>query len=112
MGQVKRHRPIQKGPAPRPPQSDGASGAPMTPGSIEEYLAFYQEQGCSEETLQSYRRKLEKLYGDLPEDKIIRHGFMNRWRRDIPPALSTVFSLPAILFWSTSVTGSSRRRRR
>lgn len=80
MGQVKRHRPIQKGPAPRLPQSDGTSGAPMTPESMEKYLSFYQEQGCSEETLQSYRRKLEKLYGDLPEDKVIRHGFMNQWR--------------------------------
>lgn len=80
MGQVKRHRPIQKGAAPYPPQPDTAPGVTLTPESIEEYLAFYQKQGCSGNTLQGYRRKLEKLYNDLPEDKVIRHGFMNRWR--------------------------------
>lgn len=80
MGQVKQHRPIQRGPVPHRSRSGTALDVMLTPESIAEYLAFYQKQGYAEETLQSYQRKLEKLYDDLPDDKIIRLGFMDQWR--------------------------------
>lgn len=80
MGQVKQHRPIQRGPVPYRSRSGTALDVMLTPESIAEYLAFYQKQGYAEETLQSYQRKLEKLYDDLPDDKIIRLGFMDQWR--------------------------------
>lgn len=80
MGQVKQHRPIQRGPVPHRSRSGTALDVMLTPESIAEYLGFYQKQGYAEETLQSYQRKLEKLYDDLPDDKIIRLGFMDQWR--------------------------------
>lgn len=80
MGQVKQHRPIQRGPGPHRSRLATALDVMLTPESIAEYLAFYQKQGYAEETLQSYQRKLEKLYDDLPDDKIIRLGFMDQWR--------------------------------
>lgn len=86
MQQVKRHRPIQKGAAPRLPRHEPApvlSGVTLSPEGIEKYLGFYAEQGYSPETLQGYRRKLEKLYTDLPEDKVIQSGFMDFWRSQL-----------------------------
>lgn len=84
MRQVKRHRPIQKGSMPRLPRHEGMlpphSGVVLSPESVEAYLAYCREQGYSAETLQGYRRKLEKLWEDLPEDKTIRPGFMDSWR--------------------------------
>lgn len=83
MRQIKRHRPIQRGDIPRLPQrgeKQPLSGVILSPERIEEYLGFYERQGYSAETLQGYRRKLEKLYADLPEDKTIYRGTLDRWR--------------------------------
>lgn len=80
MGQIKQRRPIQRRAALHLSQPDTKLDVMLTPESVKEYLAFYQKQGYSEETLQSYQRKLEKLYDDLPDDKIIRLGFMDQWR--------------------------------
>lgn len=80
MGQVKQHGPIQRRFTSQLPQSDAAQGVTLTPEGIETYLAFYRDRGRPEKVLQGYRRKLEKLYADLPDDKVIRHGFMDQWR--------------------------------
>lgn len=86
MQQVKRHRPIQRGDVPHFPQRGGKqslSGVPLSMERIEEYLRFYETQGYSAETLQGYRRKLERLYADLPEDKTIYRGTLDRWRAQL-----------------------------
>ena len=82
MGQVKRHRPIQKSSVLRHKTALPLPGITIYPEDIEKYLKFYQAQGHSEGTLQSYRQKLERLYADLPEDKTIQLGFMDHWRKE------------------------------
>lgn len=80
MGQAKRYKPIQKGSLPQDRTISLSESVTLGSESIERYLNFYQGQGYPPQTLQGYRRKLEKLYTDLPEDKTIRHGFMDHWR--------------------------------
>lgn len=86
MPQVKRYKPIQKCNLSRLPRHEvipSPPGVKLSTESIEKYLRFYQEQDYSAETLQGYRRKLEKLYDDLPEDKVIRQGFLDHWREQL-----------------------------
>lgn len=87
MLQSKRHRPIQKGTPTRLPRHGSELefnvGLHLTPERIEEYLQEFRSQGYSEETIQGYQRKLKKLYEDLPEDKMIRWGTMDRWREQL-----------------------------
>ncbi len=81
MQQTRRHRPIQKGYLPRHEVTSALkANLALTLESINRYLDFYREQGYSPETFEGYGRKLKKLYDDLPEDKVIRQGFMDSWR--------------------------------
>lgn len=87
MLRSKRNRPSQKGIQPRlprhGPEAELNIGIHLTPERIEEYMEEYRRQGYSEETVQGYQRKLKKLYEDLPEDKMIRRGTMDRWREQL-----------------------------
>ena len=47
---------------------------------IEQFLALYESLNRTEGTVKFYRRKLTQFYGALPEDKRLRHGFMENWR--------------------------------
>lgn len=58
-------------------------GVCLTVQEIERYLNAYRNEGYSEDTLQGYRRKLQRLYDDLPEDKVIRQGTLERWRSQL-----------------------------
>lgn len=87
MLRSKRNRPSQKGIQPRLPrhglEAELTMGIHLTPERIEEYMEEYRRQGYPEETVQGYQRKLKKLYEDLPEDKMIRRGTMDRWREQL-----------------------------
>lgn len=83
MLQTKRQKQYMQRPAvyrlpPRPEVGDG--GVRLTPAELERFLEAYGREGCSEETLLNYRRKLQRLYDDLPEDKLLRRETLERWR--------------------------------
>ena len=46
-------------------------------------MTVCQAEGRVEGTLKWYRRGLNRLYDDLPEDKTIRHGTLERWREKL-----------------------------
>ena len=50
---------------------------------IERFMAVCQNEGRVEGTLKWYRRGLNRLYDDLPEDKTIRHGTLEHWREQL-----------------------------
>ena len=60
------------------PASD--AGVRLSRDGIERFMAVCQSEGRVEGTLKWYRRGLNRLYDDLPEDKTIRHGTLERWR--------------------------------
>ncbi len=60
-----------------------AEGRPVTQDEIERFLTSYETLDRAEGTLQFYRRKLRKFYEDLPEDKTIRHGTLENWRKKL-----------------------------
>lgn len=47
------------------------------------FLALYESLDQVEGTIKFYRRKLIQFYEALPEDKRIRHGFMESWRASL-----------------------------
>jgi site-specific recombinase XerD len=49
-------------------------------------MTVCQAEGRVEGTLKWYRRGLNRLYDDLPEDKTIRHGTLERWREKLVKA--------------------------
>lgn len=55
----------------------------LSPELIEEYLESLQKSGCASETIATYRLKLNRLYQHLPEDKRIRAGTLEAWRRSL-----------------------------
>ena len=55
----------------------------LSPELIEEYLESLQQSGCVSETITAYRMKLNQLYQYLPEDKRIRAGTLEAWRRSL-----------------------------
>ena len=55
-------------------------GTPITLEEIKQFLILYESLDRAEGTVQLYRRKLTQFYQALPEDKRLRHGFMERWR--------------------------------
>lgn len=55
-------------------------GTPISLEEIEQFLTLYESLDRAEGTVQLYRRKLTQFYQVLPEDKRLRHGFMERWR--------------------------------
>lgn len=58
-------------------------GVRMTVEEMEQFLSVCQREGRVEGTLQWYRRGLLRLYEDLPEDKTIRAGTLERWREEL-----------------------------
>ena len=61
-------------------QHQAGKGTLITLDEIEHFLTLYERLDRSEGTVKFYRRKLMRLYQDLPEDKCIRHGFLESWR--------------------------------
>lgn len=59
------------------------TGFHLTKEGIEEYLTFCRAEGRVVGTLQGYRRGLQRLYNDLPEDKTIRRGTLESWREEL-----------------------------
>lgn len=55
----------------------------ITLDEIEQFLTLYENQNRTEGTIKFYRRKLMRFYRDLPEDKKIRHGFLESWRESL-----------------------------
>lgn len=83
MVRVKRQKQyIQRGLSLSEPtrRGDPAGGVRLTGEEIERYLDLCRREGYSENTVQGYRRKLQRLYDDLPEDKTIGHGTLESWR--------------------------------
>lgn len=60
-----------------------ADGVPVEREEIERFLTGYETLDRAEGTYQFYRRKLQKFYEDLPEDKTIRHGTLESWREKL-----------------------------
>ena len=57
---------------------------PLTPESIDGYLEHLRSVGRVQGTLDSYRRKIGRLYQTLPEnDKSIRRGTLPWWREKL-----------------------------
>ena len=71
----------QRGTSQYSPSSD--PGVRLTEEGIKEFLDTCREKGLVEGTVDWYRRGLKHLYQDLPEDKTIRHGTLERWREDL-----------------------------
>ena len=61
--------------------SQSEKEVPLTPESIHSYLEHLRSVGRVQRTLDSYRRKLKRLYQTLPkDDKSIRRGTLRWWR--------------------------------
>lgn len=58
-------------------------GVYISRDDIQYFLAAYESLDRSEGTIQHYRRKLERFYQDLPEDKTIRHDTLEKWREKL-----------------------------
>jgi len=57
---------------------------PLTPELIDGYLEHLRAKGRASGTIDSYRRKLKRLYQELPEeDKVIRRETLPRWREEL-----------------------------
>lgn len=80
MAGLRRNRTMQKTAIFPPRPADTSEGLLLTPEMMEDYLTTYEAQGYSKETVRGYRRKLKKLYDDLPADKVIHRGSMDQWR--------------------------------
>ena len=64
----------------RPVQHRAGKGTLITLEEIEQFLTLYESLDRTEGTIKFYRRKLLRFYQDLPEDKRIRYGFLEKWR--------------------------------
>ena len=62
------------------------AGVRLTRDGIERFMTVCQNEGRVEGTLKWYRRGLNRLYDALPEDKIICHGTLERWREHLVKA--------------------------
>lgn len=66
----------------RMPRSRNA--VPLTPETIGGYLEHLQAKGRAQGTIDSYSRKIKRLYRELPEDgKMIRQGTLRVWREEL-----------------------------
>lgn len=52
----------------------------LTPEEMEAYLEVYRREGYPEGTLHSYRGKLQRLYEDLPADKLLSRETLENWK--------------------------------
>ena len=48
--------------------------------NIEAFLSFIESQGRTKQTIDTYRRCLERLYAFLPDDKVIGADTLRQWR--------------------------------
>ena len=61
-----------------------SKAAPLTPETMDGYLEHLRTKGRAPGTIDSYRRKLKRLYRELPEDgKVIRQGTLRQWREKL-----------------------------
>ena len=74
-----------------------AEGVRMTQEEIQKFLTAYEEMNRTKDTVQFYRRKLQRLYEDLPEDKTIRHGTLKNWQESLLESGYTPGSVNAFL---------------
>ena len=74
-----------------------AEGVRMTQEEIRKFLTAYEEMNRTKDTVQFYRRKLQRLYEDLPEDKTIRHGTLKNWQESLLESGYTPGSVNAFL---------------
>lgn len=74
-----------------------AEGVRMTQDEIQRFLADYEGMNRTKDTVQFYRRKLQRLYEDLPEDKTIRHGTLKDWQESLLESGYTPGSVNAFL---------------
>ena len=83
MQQVKQG--LQRSAGQRGPQDSRRSdpGVRLTAEGIEEFLEACREKGLLEGTIEWYQRGLRRLYKELPEDKTIRHGTLERWQENL-----------------------------
>lgn len=83
MPQAKSYQ--QRSISPRRPQRNRASdsGVYLTPEVIQEFLNACREKGLMEGTVEWYQRGLKRLYEELPEDKRIRYGTLERWQESL-----------------------------
>ncbi len=58
-------------------------GVVMTEDDMQRFLADYAKMNRSEGTVKFYRRKLKRFYDDLPADKTIRYGTLQKWRESL-----------------------------
>ena len=65
-----------------PPRA-GPPGLRLTPADLETYLDNLSQQGRGRDTLATYRRNVHALYDELPEDKTVRPGTLDRWRETL-----------------------------
>lgn len=62
---------------------DEADGLALSPKLLDEFLDFLLRNSRALETVKTYRKKLYQLYEWLPEDKRIRWGTLEEWRKDL-----------------------------
>lgn len=62
---------------------DKADGLALSPKLLDEFLDFLLRNSRALETVKTYRKKLYQLYEWLPEDKRIRWGTLEEWRKDL-----------------------------
>ncbi|MBD5161024.1 MAG: hypothetical protein HDT14_03220 [Oscillibacter sp.] len=55
----------------------------MTEEDMQRFLADYAKMNRSDGTVKFYRRKLQRFYDDLPADKTIRYGTLQKWRESL-----------------------------
>lgn len=90
-------------------QYRATEGRAITREEIERFLTNYETLDRVEGTFQFYRRKMRKFYEDLPEDKTVQHGTLEKWQEKLLRegyAPSTVNSF----LWCLSSLGSSSFR--
>ena len=64
-------------------QYRATEGRTITREEVERFLTNYETLDRVEGTFQFYRRKMRKFYEDLPEDKTVRHGTLEKWQEKL-----------------------------
>lgn len=60
-----------------------SDGLPLTPELFDEFLDGLRRKGRTPDTLLTYRRSLNLLYGYLGEEKLLCHGVLEAWRNHL-----------------------------
>lgn len=96
-------------------------GIVMTEEDMQRFLTDYVRMNRAEGTVKFYRRKLRRFYDDIPADKTIRYGTLQKWRESLlqhgymPGSVNAFLSaansyLDYIGIGYTSLRGSSRMK--